>query len=68
MMRKDYNEYHVVLAGLPGGPDEPLAEFVELENEHGQSMNVGEWIVREDGLVALVLPVYKVIDPEQEKA
>ncbi len=66
MRKKDYNEYRVVLTNLPGGPDNP-AEFVELENEHGQSIDVGEWVEIEDGLVALVLPVYKVIDPEQDE-
>ncbi len=66
-MMKDYNEYRVVFTNLPGGPDEP-AEFVELENEHGYSMGGFDWVEMEGGLVALVLPIYKVIDPEQDEA
>ena len=35
----------------PPGPDG--AQFVEVETDDGKSINVGEWIERDDGLWAL---------------
>lgn len=31
----------------PPGPEPP--RFIEVENEHGQSINFGEWLERPDG-------------------
>jgi hypothetical protein len=35
----------------PPGPES--GRFVEVENQHGRSVNVGEWIHRPDGVWAL---------------
>ena len=44
---------HIVFDAFPG-PDG--CRFIEVENEHGKSIKVGEWVSRPDGLVALVIP------------
>jgi hypothetical protein len=38
-------------------PDQNGCTFVEVENEEGQSVNAGEWRLRDDGLADLVVPV-----------
>lgn len=38
-------------------PDQDGCTFVEVENEEGQSVNAGEWRLRDDGLAELVVPV-----------
>lgn len=39
------------------GPPGPTAgHFIEVEDEHGRSINVGEWIDRKDGYFALRIP------------
>lgn len=46
-------ELHIVFEDFPG-PDK-RAVFVEVEDENGRSVNVGEWRKRPDGFVELVL-------------
>lgn len=36
-----------------GPPSEPSGRFVEVETDEGQSISIGEWIDRGDGLWAL---------------
>lgn len=36
-----------------GPPNHESGRFVEVETDDGESINVGEWIEREDGLWAL---------------
>jgi len=43
----------VVFDGPPG-PES--GRFVELEDDHGRSIDLGEWIQRPDGFWALRLP------------
>ncbi|KKN38138.1 hypothetical protein LCGC14_0756600, partial [marine sediment metagenome] len=63
----DYNEYRVVFKYRPGTDKiPPEYVFVELENEHGEGMGGHEWVEMDGGLVALVLPIYKVIEPDQD--
>lgn len=38
-------------------PPGPTSQFVEVEDERGRSVNVGEWRERQDGLWELVLIV-----------
>jgi hypothetical protein len=46
------SKLHIVFDGPPG----PTAgRFVEVENDKGSSINVGEWVERSDGLWELVL-------------
>lgn len=45
-------EIRIVFDGPPGLE---AGRFVEVENEHGQSINVGEWRQRADGLWELVI-------------
>lgn len=35
----------------------PVKEFVEVEDLDGRSLQVGEWVTRDDGLVALRLEI-----------
>lgn len=44
-----------VCTALPGPNGE--CQFVELEDEHGNSLGVGEWKERADGLVELSVDV-----------
>ncbi len=46
----------VVFTGAPGGPDEPPAQFVEVEDDHGNRIRLGEWMRRDDGRWVLRLP------------
>lgn len=39
-----------------GPPSNESGRFVEVENPQGQSISVGEWIDRGDGLWALRIP------------
>lgn len=60
----DYNEYRVVFQYRPGTDKiPPEYVFVELENERGEGMGVGEWVEMEDDLIALVLPICKDVPP-----
>jgi hypothetical protein len=45
--------YHVIFDGPPS-PEGP--HFIEVDNDEGKSIKVGEWSKRADGLWALVLP------------
>jgi hypothetical protein len=36
-----------------GPPDYKGGRFIEVENDKGESINIGEWVEREDGLWAL---------------
>lgn len=38
-------------------PDQDGCTFIEVENEDGQSVNAGDWRLRADGLVELVVQV-----------
>ena len=49
------NKYIDIVFDGPPAPDG--GRFVEVENEAGQSISVGEWIDRGDGLWALRIPV-----------
>ena len=40
----------------PPGPE--AGRFVEVENESGASISLGEWIERDDGFWALRIPDY----------
>ncbi len=40
----------------PPGPD--AGRFVEVENESGASISLGEWVERDDGFWALRIPDY----------
>ena len=42
-----------VMTVLPG----PEGEFVELEDDQGHGLNLGEWVKRDDGLFALRIPL-----------
>lgn len=44
--------YHIVFDAT----DPKSPRFIELEDEHGKSINVGDWRKREDGYCELVLP------------
>ena len=44
---------HIRFTAMPGGPDDPPCEFVELEDEDGHGLGVGEWI--QDGEYAVLL-------------
>ena len=48
----------------PPGPERP--GFVEVENDRGQSITLGEWVERGDGLWALRIPVPLLEVPEHE--
>ena len=50
----DGNYIDFVCDGLPG-PEGP--RFVELEDKHGRSIALGEWVERSDGLFALRIPI-----------
>lgn len=52
-----------VCTAFPGPNGE--CKFVELEDGHGRSMNFGEWIKRDDGLVALRVPLRTPSDEER---
>lgn len=43
---------HLVFDGYPGPKG---CKFIEAEDDSGKSINVGEWLPREDGLTELVL-------------
>lgn len=43
-----------VCDGLPGPNG---CRFVELEDRHGHSIGIGEWVERPDGLYALRVPI-----------
>jgi hypothetical protein len=40
-----------------GPPSMPAPRFVEVENDEGESIKVGEWIERPDGLWVLRIPL-----------
>lgn len=44
--------YHIVFDAFPG-PDAP--RFIEVENDAGESISVGEWRRRTDGMVELLI-------------
>lgn len=41
------DEIRIVFDGPPGPTS---GRFVEVEDEHGRSINAGEWVERDDGL------------------
>ena len=47
------NEIMFVDIGLDGPPGPESGRFVEVENQRGRSVNVGEWVQRPDGYWAL---------------
>lgn len=57
--------YRVLFNHVPGGPDDP-AIFVELENEHGESLGdefaCWSWTGRDDGLAALIIGRDPLVD------
>lgn len=46
----------VVFTAPPRGPDDEPAVFVEVENDQGGSVNVGEWLRRDDGYWVVRVP------------
>ena len=42
-----------------GPPSQGLGRFIEVENEKGEGMKVGEWMQRDDGHWVLRIPDYK---------
>ena len=58
-------ELRFVIDGPPGRPES--GRFVELENERGESIAVGEWRERPDGLWELVVSVRGVDEPESDE-
>ena len=46
----------MVFTARPGGPDDPPAVFVELEDDTGRSIDFGEWVDRGE-YVALRIPM-----------
>jgi hypothetical protein len=55
---------------LADDPDSALMKFVEVEDENGRSVEVGEFFQREDGYwVLLLMPRdMEQLDPEEIKA
>jgi hypothetical protein len=53
----------VVFDGPPG-PE--AGRFVEVENEYGESINVGEWVYREDGYWVLRLEIAGLVRGKDE--
>jgi hypothetical protein len=47
------NETMFVDVVFDGPPGPVCGRFVEVENEHGRSVNIGEWVQRPDGYWAL---------------
>lgn len=47
---------HVVFDGPPGAQS---GRFIEVEDEEGNGLNVGEWMKRKDGYWVLVLNIVK---------
>lgn len=45
-----------------GPPSQPAPRFVEVENEQGASVKVGEWVERDDGYWVLRLEGYVRLD------
>jgi hypothetical protein len=54
-------EYIDIVFDGPPGPDG--GRFVEVENDCGRSIRVGEWIERQDGFWALRIPAHNNADP-----
>ncbi len=54
-MRWSNTEYTDIVFDGPPGPES--GRFVEVEDRQGRSVNVGEWIEREDGYWVLRLAV-----------
>ncbi len=53
-----------IMVVFDGPPGHQSGRFVEVEDEQGHSINVGEWVERGDGYHALKLQV--VIQVEKE--
>lgn len=47
-----------------GPPDHEAGRFVEVEDDHGRSLSIGEWIQREDGFWSLRILIE---DPAQRE-
>lgn len=45
-----------------GPPGKVTGRFVEVENQAGQSISIGEWIERDDGYWVLRVPIEKTIE------
>ncbi len=48
------------------GPGPVSGRFVEVENEAGESICVGEWVKRDDGYWALRITQDSIINPRKE--
>lgn len=60
----DMRVLNFVCTALPGPNGE--CQFVELENENGESVDVGEWQERPDGLVELSVNLEHVFSKDGE--
>jgi hypothetical protein len=50
---RDAGPIHII---FDGPPSHESGRFVEVETPDGKGINVGEWVERDDGLWALVIP------------
>ncbi|PSH58000.1 hypothetical protein CU100_10035 [Phyllobacterium endophyticum] len=50
------SSYHLVFDSLPSPKG---ARFIELEDDNGKSIEIGEWRARSDGNCELVLPLVR---------
>lgn len=46
--------FDIVLQAVPDTPD---YTFVEIENDQGNSIRLGEWVKRPDGFSAIRIPI-----------
>jgi hypothetical protein len=45
-----------------GPPDHQMPRFIEVENEQGQSIKIGDWLQRPDGYWVLRIASMRVLD------
>ncbi|TDW95370.1 MULTISPECIES: hypothetical protein [Kribbella] len=61
------NEVQAINVIFDGPPAPDAGRFVEVEDDRGRSLSIGEWIERPDGLWALRIPgVLAPPQPERE--
>ncbi len=53
----------IVFDKLPG-PNGCI--FIEVENDTGKSIRIGEWVEREDGFAVLRIPTSIIKEPKNE--
>ena len=55
--------YDIVFDSLP----EPRSTFVDIEDDSGRSIRLGEWVTREDGAQVLRIPVEEIKRPHERE-